>query len=468
MRRTAPGFLSVRPSDWNGSQQPYDAEQMGIENRHRRAALTKVAGIDVRETRIDDVLAFELVTKEQVESKIRMFTLSKDQAAILVTPDTCPHVVAVDHCKNHQFTTEIKLADTVKCIGPYSVGDHLLIAFEPNLSQKQRLEPGKVLAYSGKQSTFFLFDPEGRKLGQATPILNDFTAALPDEVISILALGTAETPASRLYNNVPESLRTKKLEQRVKIIRIAVAKNMGRNISASEGALPFTKTTLNAGLPGDEEVSKIIRDSSINAAAQLSKPAEAARGIYFLEAIRHFKGTDSDLAATGFEAKFGPWFADGTITSEADRNTFESLFPDSRYTKAVEETNRKQAEKSLAESKANQQAQSEEADFEAMAEVVGQIATLRQQSSFATQHANLMRNPRRGLAAAQAVRAEADRLQREDFCKAKREFLKSYGAKDFQNRAKEHCETDPPTGTAEFGREVRLDKECRTIFASGC
>ena len=73
-----------------------------------------------------------------------------------------------------------------------------------------------------------------------------------------------------------------------------------------------------------------------------------------------------------------------------------------------------------------------------------------------------------GISAAQAVLEEAARLQREDFCAAKREFVKKYGAKEFQDQAKYRCETQPPTATAIGGGQIILDKECRAILASGC
>ena len=92
------------------------------------------------------------------------------------------------------------------------------------------------------------------------------------------------------------------------------------------------------------------------------------------------------------------------------------------------------------------------------------IAQRRHMASFARQNAPTARN----LAAAQRVDAHVASLIRDSYCPAVKAFLKRSTRADFQARAKDHCDQEPPTGTGLGGEQVVLTAGCRQVFATPC
>jgi hypothetical protein len=59
-------------------------------------------------------------------------------------------------------------------------------------------------------------------------------------------------------------------------------------------------------------------------------------------------------------------------------------------------------------------------------------------------------------------------ITKDDFCPAKKEFLKVSNATELAKRTKKHCDEDPPTATGLAGQEEVLTAQCRAVYATPC
>ena len=446
-----------------------EQQQLALKNRRRLdAILIKAEGVEPRTSQVDDVQAFDLIAKPITPYKIRRFVVL-DKTAVLITPGTCPHLFAADHCKGGRLTTEITAKGTLECVGPFTAPEHLRIELPPG-SDRVRLDFGKPLIVRSEAPSFAMFSPDGKATGKAERRINDYEDAIPEEVIATLTLET-EQPAAVLWKNVPASLRTDEIEAKVAKARIDAVRGKAVGADGPDTALHLARTHLmNGTLPGDEAVAAIVREKLILGARQVdeSTPEKFRLGISLVKVLKVYRGTDADITATGLEERYGPRFADGTLNDPKDRDGFLTTFPSSKYGEKVRQLIAAEIQKNNTDQHVREAEAAIGGDFAGIAELADKIVTTRWQANMVIRNIGMMRNQRRSLAGAEAFKAEADRMQREEFCPARREFAKKWGAKQLQTRAKEKCDSEPPMTRGEFGRDVKLDKECRAIFASGC
>lgn len=476
IRRSSPRFLSLRPEGWSGPSTPFEAEsvlsqrqQFESRNAHLREALS-MEGTDVHPeyVKVDDVSAFDLVVKPKLPYRTRLLHHG-DDIVVMVTPGICPHVFGKQDCSGGQPKMNISVTGTVPCIGPFTVKDNLLVAFEDDQGNKRELVLGKPLVLGKKRRSSappILFDLRGRPIGKMEVNMDDFSGAVPAEVLSSLDLG--EKIAAQFYSNVPDEMKNDEFDTKLKKARIQRVKQKIESATDDMFIAFATSCGVNDGLPGDDEVAKMIRERMIKVASELSPPKDVHKGLVIVQLIRTFNGTDDDVTATGVEAKYGPLFSDGTISDQVAWQRFAALFPKSQYTASKKAALQEQEKQAQAEQDANRKAREIDSDFQDLFETVRDIATKRQQATFAMQHAQMSYAPNRLRAAAQFTMNATEEARKNDFCPAKRDFIKKYGMKEYQERVKRQCEEDPPIGQAEYGREVRLDGECRNIFGSGC
>lgn len=474
-RRFAPGFLSLRDAGWKEPLQGWPVEQARVDKkrfdkaneRRFKALWVEASGIEQKLTMVDDIQAFDVLAPPVEPYRIRRFTV-RDQPAILITPGVCPHVYATDTCRDDRLKTTITTEGTVKCVGPFTVSDKVLIAMSED-GEKVPMELGKPLLADSHAPTFWMFSMDGQPLGKAERKLNDFSDALPQEVLAALDLAD-ERPAAQLMKNVPAGLLTDAVKDDVKNTRIESTKKAAEGVDSPKSAIALAgRPSLNT-LPGDEEVRTIVRTKVIEVAKLIDDPTPEnwKTASNFVRAIKFYGGTDADVASTGLDNVFGPRFVDGSLNDPKAQNTFISAFPDSPHTAKLQERLSQEIELNNAEERAKEAEAQLDYDFAGLAEKADQIVTTRWQASFVLRNLNMMRNRRRSQAGAEAFRKEADRLQREEFCPALREFKKKWGPDYLKPRVKERCENEAPIVQGEFGRQVTLDKECRAIFASGC
>jgi hypothetical protein len=452
IKRLAPGFFTSGNGRW------------------RRDGLTSdIRGVfEIKPAIVDGSQAFEFFTRE-VPYRVRALRVD-NKIAILATPGQCPQVTAIDHCVDRRLNTEVQVEGTAACLGPITVPkDRITITMGSNAGLKETLvfgEPLMVTSASG--SIFFSLYVDGSKepAGRVERTVNDFSKALPDEVLSMLRHGH-EVPAGLLYRNVAAELKTEELDHKIVEARVArTTKAAAEVVSPRElGALIASRPT--GVLPGDDPTQAAIAariqgliDERIQAEPTPQTLFDVGLLVRLSEAV-----SDEKPNLIALEPKYGPLLDQAGFSDPKIQGAFMILLPDSKYTKALEAQETKEAQQ--AEADAKRQAANRDED-DAWVEVQGrgdEIATLAYKIRFGQQNFVQSRHNQRGLASMQKYR---EGLVRDAFCPAKRAFVKAAGAREYSRRAAQHCTTEAPTDVGVGGVEKKLTAECSAAFSTGC
>lgn len=487
-RETAKGFFALRAPGWTRPMPLYvprsenERKVLDKKNHRRLQALEQVAGSDFKlePVKVDDVEVEDIVpTAPHPGTAVHFIPIGSKAGALLVTPGKCPHLVAKDTCQNEKLHTTLKVDGTVSCLGPYSVSDDYVdVSVNNGASQPLKFGEPRLFkvtrAYSSAPTiTVEMSLPHHDKpfwKGQVQ--LGDFKGATPDEVLSLLSIGYLERAAAAAYHEVPDQWKTPEFKKQVVERRVEGAKKVIAKATTTEKVMALVKVhAINAGLPGDEQVSALIKPKLKEVLHQIAENGEPTKHDYELGTVlmMGFRRWDPSIDLTeeskAFEQHYGPAISSGTIGDAQDRSMFLSLFPKSTYSEAIRKQQaqaRAKAEKDAAEKQKEADADAAWDDVESPAD---QIAQNRYRASFIRKYVPMSWRTRRGL---KAMELYTKGMIDQNFCPAKKAFLKLAGAAEYQRRAKAHCTDEPPTGSGINGVEVVLTSQCKTAFATPC
>jgi hypothetical protein len=452
IKRLAPGFFTPGNGRWR-----------------RQGLASEVGGVsEITPVIVEGSEAFELITKD-VPYRVRAIRLD-DKTGILATPGQCPQVTAIDHCVDHRLRTEVQVAGTAPCMGPISVPkNQITITMGNNEHPRETLVFGEPLLVAGHTvGVFFSLYLSGSKepAGRVDRTVNDFSKALPEEVLAMLRHGY-EVEAGLLYRNVPGDLKTTEADRKIAEVRVALATKAAAAVTTPQQLGALIKSHPLGILPGDETANAAIAariqgliDERIQAEPAPQTLFDIALFVRLSEAITDYKPNVAAL-----EPKYGPLLNQSGFNEPKYQGSFMVLLPNSKYTKVLEAEDATNAQQGEVDAKKQGAARDTE---DAWIEVQGrgdELASLAYKISFGRQNFAQSRHNQRGLASMQKYR---EGLVRDAFCPAKRAFLKAAGATEYSRRAATHCSEEAPTDVGVGGVEKTLTTECRAAFATGC
>lgn len=452
IRRLAPGFFTSGNGRWR-------REGLGSE----------VGGVsEIKPVIHEGSEAFEVITRD-VPYRVRAIRLD-DKTGILATPGQCPQVTAIDHCVDRRLRTEIRVAGTAPCLGPISVPrDQITITMGNNEFSRETLVFGEPLLVSGGTvGVFFSLYLDGSKepAGRVERTVDDFSKALPDEVLAMVRHGY-EMPAALLYRNVSNDLKTQELDSKIAKARVAETTKAAAAVTTPRELRALIKSRPLGVLPGDDATKAAIAariQALVDERIQAEPSPQTLFDIALIARISEDGGGDKPNVAA-LEAKYGPLLNQAGFNEPKIQGSFMVLLPDSKYTKVLEAEDAKDAQQGEVEAKK----QAADRDMEdAWIEVQGrgdEIAVLAYKIHFGQQNFVQSKHNLRGLA---SMRKYREGLVRDAFCPAKRAFLKAAGAAEYSRRAATHCSEAAPTDVGVGGVEKTLTAECRAAFATGC
>lgn len=452
IKRLSPKFFGPRNGAW------------------RRAGLSSnMQGVsEIRAANVDGAEAFEFITRD-VPYRVRAVRID-NKVAILATPAQCPQVAALDRCIDDRLRTEIRVAGTAACLGPISVPrDRVTITMGSNEYMKEELVFGTpLLETTNSDSISFAIHLKGSKdpAGHVERRVNDFSKALPDEVVAFLRVGY-EGPAAMLWRNVPGELKTPEV-----LAEVAKARAEGVAVAVSSVASPrgvndLIKSHPFGLMPGDAETKRAIVAKIHTLVDELVRAEPKPETLFDIALYFRLSEplTSERPDVSLLETKYGPLLKQAGYSDPKVQGSFMVLLPASKFTKALEVEEAKENQPAEVEAKK----QAANADLEqAWIETQGrgdEIATLMYKIRFGRQNFSQTRHKRRGLEQMEKYRAG---LVRDAFCPAKRAFVSQGGVAEYNRRAADHCAKEPPTDVGVGGAEKVLTAECRAAFASGC
>lgn len=452
IKRLAPGFFTANNGRWR---------RQGL-----TTGITGVSGIEP--AIVDGAEAFQFVTKE-APYRVRALRID-NKVAILATPGQCPHVKALDRCVDDRLTTKLLVKGTAPCLGPLTVPEHhVTIALGNNEAAREQLVFGEpfMVPTNAPSISFALYLGDGKEpAGFVERRVNDYSKALPDEVLAFLRHGH-ETAAGLLYRNVPAELKTSQVADAIAEARAEGVTSAASSVTTIRDVNDLIKSHPQGVLPGDAEMREIIVGKvkaliaeHVNADPKPDALFTIALLLRLMEPLTPEKPNLSAL-----ESKYGPLLNQPGFNDPKVQGSFMGLLPDSKYTRALEAEEAKEAQQ--AEVDARKQSADRDTE-EAWLEVQGrgdEIATLAYKIRFGQQNFVQSRHNQRGLATMQKYR---EGLVRDAFCPAKRAFVKAAGAGEYSRRAAEHCSKEAPIDVGVGGVEKTLTAECRGAFATGC
>src|SRR5690606_25839763 len=151
------------------------------------------------------------------------------------------------------------------------------------------------------------------------------------------------------------------------------------------------------------------------------------------------------------EKEIGPLLGRGELADDDVISAFGKLLPGSPVI-AQAEQRKLEAEaerKRLAEARARQKRL--DSAWDPVEVAIFNIAKLRHMARFGRAHAGSTYNPAQAVRAAGNVQAAAAAALNDDYCPAKKGYVLATNLADFQARAKDHCDNDPPLSAPESG-----------------
>lgn len=489
VRRTAPGFYALRPAGWTppGTFFAADAalrEKKGIDERNERRLRAleqaKTPELRIEPTSLDDVDVYDVVpAARHVGATVHVVPVAGGGAALVVTPGHCPHVVAADACRDERLRTTLSVDGTVPCIGALSVSDGDVLASvrggpaEPvDFKEPLKLGADGLGPVRGLVRVDLRLRGARRAFWSRDVQVGDVAGATPDEVLTLLAAPGTRGAAAVAYQKVDPTWRTPDFDARVADLRAARLKKLVAAAATPEEAVGvLSRVAIGRGLPGDDRLRAILKPRLRDALGQVAADGAVTReklelGENLVGGLRRWAPSlDIGAQAKQFEDRYGPAVSSGGVGNDADRATFASLFPKSPYAAAIEKNEAKERAEAAKKAAAAQNAADADDAWQDLEQVGDQIAQNRFRASFARKYAPPTLRTERAI---RAVTAYTRGMIDEQFCPAKKKFIKLAGSADYRRRAAAHCKDEPPTGSGVNGAEITLTSQCRVAFATPC